>query len=333
MSILGKIGYAIFVNRTGIFIGSGLLFGVACVTTACVQTVKACDIIEDANERMDELESIIDNNPEASNELIEQTNADIKKIRKETNLKLVKNYIIPTSFGVASVVCILAAYKILSSQKAAALAALSSVSAAFDKYRSRVVDKYGEEEDYNLYMGRTETEVTKEITDPKTGKKKTVKETVVTTDPIDNGCYSYIFSSVTAPGEWCFNQKLCVARLQHCEDDANRRLMTKGWITLNNIRESLGLDCSVGYYGTEKPMPNNIGWVSREILDAVSDKFPGPYDDTVRFAPVISSNYFDDGITHYDGSYRLDFNCYPKIDEMIAYYEEKKKRGLVKKPD
>ena len=324
MSVITKFARVVYANRSAIFMGLGLAFGAGCVATTAVQTIKACDIIEDANRQMDEVEDLI--------VLEEDKDKQLKTIRKDTNITLAKNYILPVTLGIGSVVCLLASYKILSSQKAAALAALSSVTAAFDKYRSRVIDKYGVEEDYNLYTGRTEIEVTRETTDPKTGKKKTVKDTIVTTDPIDGSCYSRVFSSTTAPGEWCFNQKLCVARLQNCEDNANRILLKRGRYTLNELYMDLGLDCRVGYYATERPIPNGIGWLSREILDAVSDRFPGPYDDKVKFAPIITSDFFDDGITHYDGAYKLDFNCYP-IDAMVEYYEEKKRKGLVKQPD
>ena len=324
MGIISKIGHFAYVHRSAIFMGLGLTLGGACVATTAIQTVKACDIIEDANSRMDETEALIISDEDKSSE--------IRKIRKETNLKLVKTYIAPVAFGVGSAACILAAYKILSSQKAAALTALSSVSAAFEKYRSRVVEKYGVEEDYNLYTGRSEIEITRETTDPKTGKKKTVKDTIVTTDPIDSSCYSRVFSSITSPGEWCFNQKLCIARLQRCEENANRLLLKRGRYTFNELLMDLGLEATVGYYTTEKALPNGIGWLSQEILDAVSDRFPGPYDSTIKFAPVISKDYFDDGITHYDGSYLLNFNCYP-IDAMVEYYEEKKRKGLIKKPD
>ena len=341
MSFLTKVGQVVFTHRSAIFMGCGIALGTGCIVTTAVQTVKACDIIEDANSRMDEREAELNNlytdtdgdRDDATEKMIASVNADIKTIRKSTNLRLVKTYIVPASLAVGSLVCFLAAYKILSSQKAAALAALSSVTTAFDKYRSRVIDKYGVEEDYNLYMGKTEEEIETEYTDPKTGKTKKKKEKITKIDPIDSSCYSRVFSSITSPAEWCFNQKLCIERLQRCEDNANRLLNKRGRYTLNELYMDLGLESKVGYYTTEKALPNNIGWLSREILDAISDRYPGPYDSMIKFAPVISSNFFDDGITHYDGSYRLDFNCYPNIDEMVEYYEEKKRKGLVNRPD
>lgn len=325
MSVLSKVGQFIFIHRSAIFMGAGLALGAACVGTVAVQTIKACDIIDNANNQLDEVESLEGDISE--DEMIAKT----KEIRKSTNLQLVKNYIVPVTFGIGSVVCILAAYRILSSQKAAALASLASVTAAFDTYRSRVVEKYGAEEDYNLYMGKTTTEVTKEYTDPKTGKTKTKKETVTSLNPIDGSCYSREFSSDTSK-EWCFNQKLCIERLQHFENWLNEELLKKGRISYNEVLEQLGLDCRVGYYATQRPIPNGIGWCSKEILDAVADKYPGPYDDKIKFAPHVTKEYFDDGITHYDGSYMLHFNCYP-IDGMVEYYRQKLESGKIKRPE
>lgn len=323
MSFLATATRFIFNHRSAIFLGAGLCFGAACVGTTVVQTIKACDIIDDANVRMDVVE-----NDSAINE--EETNKELSVIRKKTNLELAKNYIVPAAFGVAAILCLLASYKILSSQRAAALSALASVTAAFDEYRSRVIDKYGVEEDYNIYMGKTTSEVTKEIIDPKTGKVKKVKETVTSINPIDSSCYSRVFSQDTSK-EWCFNQKLCVERLRYAEDYLNTRLLNKGYITYNEVIEQLGLSCKLGYYESDKVLPNRIGWCTQEILNAVADKYPGPYDCRVNFVPKIDDDYFSDNKVYFDGAYRLDFNCYP-IDDIMEYYQHKLEKGLIQRP-
>lgn len=334
MSVVNTVLTGIKAHRSIIFLGLGLGLGAACVISTAVQTVKASDIIFKANSDLDDVDAREEANeslPEANESLPEPIELDANKerkiIRKNTTIALVKTYAVPVVLGLGSVGCILASYRILSGEKAAAIAALSSVSAAFDKYRERVRDKYGVEEDYNIYMGKEEVETEIEVTDPKTGKtkKKKIKETKL--NPIDDSCYTRVFSSVTSK-EWCFNQERLIQKLEWFNKSQNDRLKKKGRMSFNEVCQELGLDCSVGYYSTERPVPEGIGWLSQEILDAVSDRFPGPYDSVIKYMPKIDEGYFDDGCTHFDGAYLLKFNCYP-IDSMVEYYQQKLERGEI----
>lgn len=321
--IFKAICHTLYVYRSPIFLGFGIAIGASCVAMTAYETVKACDIIEGANNEMDEVEE--------STSTDEEKDISKKAIRKKTNIALAKTYAIPALLGAGSTACILGAYCILSKEKAAAIAALSAVSAAFDKYRSRVIDKYGVEEDYNLYMGKEETVIETEVTDPKTGKvkKKKVKETTV--NPIDSNCYSRILSSDTSK-EWCFNQERLMAKLEFFQNSQNERLRKNGRMTYNEVCKELGLGCSIGYFSTDPVIPEGVGWLSQDILDAVADRFPGPYDSTIKYLPNLEEGYFDDGCKYFDGSYLLTFNCYP-IDSMILYYEEKLRKGEIKRPD
>ena len=293
MKFLEKTANFIVTHKSAIFLVVGLGMGAGCVATACIQTVKACDIITDANEQLDDLDIA-----EEDDEMIK-----IKKdVRRKTNIKLVKNYILPVSLGVGSVTCILASYKILASEKAAALAALSSVTAAFEKYRSRVINKYGVEADYELYNGTPIVE--KDDIDG-------YKITTVTHHPIDDNCYTKIFSFETS-GEWKWKKSLNVAFLKYYERYWNEQLRTKGYVTYNEVIESLGFSRKVGDGMTEKFIPNGIGWVSAENIP---EDMEGCYDAFISFLP---DNNFEDDLdaVYEDFGYVLRFNCYP-IDNLL----------------
>ena len=293
MKFLEKTANFIVTHKSAIFLAVGLGMGAGCVATACIQTVKACDIITDANEQLDDLDIA-----EEDDEMIK-----IKKdVRRKTNIKLAKNYILPVSLGVGSVTCILASYKILASEKAAALAALSSMTAAFEKYRSRVINKYGVEADYELYNGTPIIE-----NDDING----YKITTVTRHPIDDNCYTKIFAFETS-GEWKWKKSLNVAFLKYYERYWNEQLRTKGYVTYNEVIESLGFSRKVGDGMTEKFIPNGIGWVSSENIP---EGMEGCYDAFISFLP---DEHFEDDLdaVYEDLGYVLRFNCYP-IDNLL----------------
>lgn len=307
MSFLTKIGRFAVKHKSGIFMTIGIGLGGGCIAATVVQTIKACDIIENANERMDNVEVDL-----AYTEDEKETR--LKEIRKETNIALVKNYILPAGLGIGSLACILGAYKVVSDQKAAALTALASTTAAFEKYRSRVIEKYGAEADYELYNGTTT--VTKETVD---GKDLTTR----VNNPINDNCYTKIFSFETST-EWKSTWKLNKAFLEFYERYWNEQLRRKGYVTYNEVIESLGFSRKVGSGMTDQFIPNGIGWVSDEN---VPDELDGHFDTFISFAP---SDYGIDSETRTaifdDPGYILRFNCYP-IDGLLMRKADAMGRG------
>lgn len=290
--LITKIGHGLSTHKPHIFMGIGISLGGGCIATTILQTVKACDIIEGANYKMDEIEASID--------IEENKEAQLKEIRKETNLSLVKTYAVPAALGVASVACILGAFHILSKEKAAALAALSATTAAFEKYRSRVIDRYGAEVDYELYNG-----IKKEKIVTEDGKEVEV----TASNPINSDCYTKIYSYETSCN-WVSNRKLNIEQLNFYQRWANDQLRKKGYITYNEVIEALGFSRKVGDNMTEMFVPNGIGWVSSENIP---DNLKDQYDDFVSFVP---EDWNDDDHIVYEDAYILRFNCYP-IDNLL----------------
>lgn len=301
MKLLTTIAYWAKTHKSEIFLGASFVLGGACVATTVIQTVKACDIIENANSTMDIVEG--------SDVSDEEKEKELKVIRKGTNLALAKNYIIPVALGAGSVGCALASYKILSSEKAAALAALSATTAAFEKYRSRVIDKYGAEVDYELYHGKTSVDI--KVDDD--GNKSIVKVWT----PVDDNCYTKIFSYETS-GEWKSTKKLNVAFLEFYERYWNQQLRVKGYVTYNEVIESLGFSRKVGADMTDSFIPNGIGWVAEENIPAECE---GMYDTVIRFVPRDMIDEDDLDAVYKDLGYVLRFNCYP-IDNILAMKSE-----------
>lgn len=121
---------------------------------------------------------------------------------------------------------------------------------AYQLYRSRVVEKYGKEEDKNLLYGIKTEEITKEVTDEK-GKTKTVKEKVAVTDGKLGSPYArfadesdnFVEDLPEYNDTW----------IKTIETAANHKLKTYGYIFLNDVYKMLGMPIT--------PNGVNVGWV------------------------------------------------------------------------
>lgn len=297
MIFLTKTGQFLYRHRTTIFIAAGIGLGAGCIATTAIQTVKACDIIANANSQLDDLDIVEED---------DEMRKIKKEVRRNTTINLVKTYIVPAGLGIGSVACTLAAFKILSNEKAAALAALSATTAAFEKYRSRVIEKYGVEADYELYNGK------KDVTITESDGHKTI---TVVSHPIDDNCYTKIFSFETS-NEWKSTRRLNESFLNYYERYWNEQLRIKGYVTYNEVIESLGFSRKVGDDMTNQFIPNGIGWVSSEN---VPDELDGQFDTFISFVPADDVEYFDDSLNavYEDMGYILRFNCYP-IDGLLS---------------
>lgn len=290
MNLIHTIGFVIRTYKTGILIGSGIACGTFCVVSTGMQTVKACDIIENANHDMDVIEN--------SDITDEEKEKELKTIRKNTNISLVKTYIAPAALGVASIVCLLAAYKILSAQKAAAMAALSATSAAFEEYRSRVIDKFGSEVDYELYTGN----ITKTEVNPETGKEEVVEHKL---EPISESTFDLIFAFYTSK-EWEKSPRRNAIFLKGQENLLDERLQNKGYIYMWEIAEALGIDTKVNGCMTNKFM-EDWGFVAECNLP---EEYIGKRPTHLKFAPDTKQLTLTDTM-YGDDAYILHFACYP----------------------
>lgn len=300
MKFIDKLVHGIVTHKTEIFMVGSVALGVGCVVTAAVQTVKACDIITDANDKLDSIEKNVTDE--------EEREKMCKDVRKHTNIALVKTYIVPATLGAGAIVCEFAAYKIMKGREAALVAALSASTAALEKYRARVRERFGDDVDYEIYNG-----VKYETSKDEDGN------TVITTtyDPIDSNCYTKIFSYETS-GEWTSNRRHNIEKLKFYERYWNEQLRIKGYVTYNEVIESLGISRRVGDGMTEKFIPNGIGWVSTENIP---DELAGQFDTYIGFAPTYVDYSDEPADLVYEDAYVLRFNCYP-IDGLLSKKSE-----------
>ena len=175
------VGFQLKKHSPAILVGFGLLSGVACTVTACIATTKAKEILEEAKEEISDIQTVL-NDPDIPEEKYNEADAksDRTKVYVRTGLKLAKTYAVPAGLGAASVISILGGTKVLNDRNAAIAATLASTTLGFDKYRERLINKFGDDGealDMELRYGTEEVEIKEKVVD-KDGKEKTVKKKV-----------------------------------------------------------------------------------------------------------------------------------------------------------
>ena len=140
-----------------------------------------------------------------------------------------------------SVGCLLGSHNIMIKRTSEALAAVATVTEAYENYRARVREEYGEQVDNDFAMGIRRTETT--VTETKaSGKEVTKKAEEVSINNLPFASpYARLFmpqESLLAEKERTYNETFLMIR--QCE--ANHRLQANGHLTLNEVYDMLGYE-------------------------------------------------------------------------------------------
>ena len=295
------------VHRTGlklkkyspeILVVSGVIGGVASAVLACKETSKVSDILTDAKEQIDAIKHVVENNENYSDE-------DGKKALTltyaKTGLQIAKNYAPAIALGTLSITSILAGHNILRKRYVATAAAYTILDRNFKDYRSRVIDRFGEQLDkelrYNIKAKDIETIVTNED-----GTETIVKETVNEIDPATVGDYSRFFDE-RCLGYEKNNPEYNLMTIKRVESYANDQLQAKGHIFLNEVYDMLGM--------SRTPVGAVAGWIyDPENKDIDSYVSFGKYYDPSNPDKIDFVNGREPAIL-------LEFNCDGPIFEKI----------------
>lgn len=291
-TMIAKVGTKVKKHSPEILIVSGVVGVVSAAVMACKATRKIDPVIEEHKEARKNLEEGKD----------VYSDKDIRKatvkLYAHTTFEFVKLYGPSVTLGVLSIGSIFASNDILRKRNASLAAAYAVIDKSFKEYRSRVVEKYGEEADYQFLHGVKTVEVEETVTDAK-GKEKTVKKKVEVTDPNGYSGYAkYIIKGVS--DYWDDNEDMMRNWLQIQQNYADQRLKTFGKLVLNDVYEDLG------FQKTKAGMV--VGWVYD--LDNPSG------DNYVQFDVHKTNVLSDDGVT-YVPAYAVDFNVDGNIYDLV----------------
>ena len=271
---VAKLGLKCKKYTPEIMVVAGVALVVGGTIAACKQTLKAHEILEQANSDLKDIEQakIVAADPTKE---IEYTDDDARKDRMrlyiKTGARLVKCYAPAVLATVAGLGLMLGAHKVLKSRNAALAVAYSNLLTNFNQYRKRVEGEIGTEKERLLSAGAEKMDVSVENEE---GDVKKVKNAMVVHDDGSmHSIYAKIFDESNS--NWSRNPVTNLTFLRAQQNYANDKLRADGYLFLNDVYEMLGFPRT-----TEGQI---VGWVfdpNNEIDDHNGDNYVdfGIYD-------------------------------------------------------
>lgn len=225
---------------------------IASTIMACKATSKAKEVVDRAKDDLETVHTYAETGFAEDNLVYteEDLKKDIPKIYFRAGLELAKLYAPAIVLGSASIGSVLMSNKILRQRNTALAAAYMAVDKGFKEYRSKIVEKYGEEVDRQIRHGIKEIEIEEVTTDNK-GKEKVKKQKIQVADPSKESIYLKYFTRGNC--HWTTNMDLNEYFIRMVQSEANDILRAKGMLTLNEVYELLG------FQATKAGMV--VGWI------------------------------------------------------------------------
>lgn len=296
---INKAGFRIKKYSPELLVIAGTVGVVVSAVMACKATTKVQDILDETRENVDAVHKCSSD----ENFKEEYTDDDAKKdlaiVYVQTGMKLVKLYAPSVILGAASLTAILASNNILKKRNAALAAAYAAVDKGFKEYRSRVIDRFGEEVDKELKYDIKAKKVEETVTDPETGKTKKVKKTEKVSGLDICSPYAKFFDASSR--EWEKDPEYNLMFLRAQQQYANDLLRSRGHLFLNEVYDMLDI-----------PRTKDgqiVGWVYDE-KNPVGDNF-------VDFGIYETNRANQEFVNGYEPVILLDFNVDGNIWELM----------------
>ena len=254
----GKAEFTIKKNSPEILLGAGIVGFVGTVVLACRATCRADEVLEFHRRKIKDIEDakeIADADPEGEMSYDIEIYRQDKAIRYlKTTGNLAKLYAPTVAVGALSLACILTSRNIMQKRYLGVVAAYNGLSVAFEEYRKRVRDEYGEGLDKHFRYGTTYEELP--VYD-ENGKKTKEKEQVEKTEtgmvmPNDDSCRFFDSSNPN----WDKNPTFSMMWLRGQQNILNDLLHTRGHVFLNEVYDALGFP--------HTPQGAVLGWIDGE---------------------------------------------------------------------
>lgn len=272
----GKAEFTIKKNSPEILLGAGVVGFVGTIVLACRATCRADEVLEFHRRKIKDIndaKEIADADPEGEMSYDVEIYRQDKVIRYlKTTGNLAKLYAPTVAVGTLSLACILTSRNIMQKRYLGVVAAYNGVSAAFEEYRKRVRDEYGEGLDKHFRYGTTYEELP--VYD-ENGKKTKEKEQVEKTEtgmvvPNDDSCRFFDSSNPN----WDRNPQFSMMFLRGQQNILNDILHTRGHVFLNEVYDALGFP--------HTPQGAVLGWIDGEGDDCIDFGLYDPNKESVR---------------------------------------------------
>lgn len=272
----GKAEFTIKKNSPEILLGAGIVGFVGTIVLACRATCRADEVLEFHRRKIKDIEDakeIADADPEGEMSYDVEIYRQDKAIRYlKTTGNLAKLYAPTVAVGALSLACILTSRNIMQKRYLGVVAAYNGLSAAFEEYRKRVRNEYGEGLDKHFRYGTTYEELP--VYD-ENGKKTKEKEQVEKTEtgmviPNDDSCRFFDSSNPN----WDKNPTFSMMWLRGQQNILNDILHTRGHVFLNEVYDALGFP--------HTPQGAVLGWIDGEGDDCIDFGLYDPNKESVR---------------------------------------------------
>lgn len=283
-----------------ILIVAGIAGVVTSAVMACKATMKVNEVLAETKENINKVHDVMADQGISEKEYSKEDSArDLAIIYGKAGVKLVKLYGPAIALGGLSLTAIVCSNNILRKRNVALAAAYTAIDTSYKQYRSRVIEKFGENVDREMKYGIKAVQIEEKTVD-ENGKKKTVKKTVEVVNPYDYSDYARFFD-VGNPN-WEKDSEYNLMFLKRQQAYANDKLKANGYLYLNEVYDMLGIPKSKA--------GQVVGWIY--------DPENGTGDNYVDFGIYnVNREAARDFVNGYERTILLDFNVDGNIWEKM----------------
>lgn len=308
---LSKTGFQLKKHSPEILVVAGVIGVVTSAVMACKATTKVDKIVENTKNDIDKVHTATATGVTETGESysVEDSKKDLTLIYVQTGVKFAKLYGPSVVLGALSITSILASNNILRKRNVALGAAYAAIDKGFKEYRSRVIERFGEEVDRELKYNLKAKKFDETIIDEETGKEKKVKKNGFVVSPADISGYARFFEKYTQDEDgnsilnphWESNNEYNLMFIKAQERYANDLLKAKKRVFLNEVYEMLGLP--------RTKAGQIVGWV----YDPENSKG----DNYIDFGLYSDNLSYSDYVNGFDQAILLDFNVDGNIWDLM----------------
>ena len=304
--IINKVKFNVVKHSPEILMGLGIAGVITSTVLACRSTLKVQEILDYKEENMNNIKEVLDERREDYTE--EDARKDKTIIMTTTAIRIMKLYIPSVIIGAGSIACLLESHNVMRNRNAGLAAALAATTESFKQYRERVTEKYGDEVDKEMRYGIKKEKKEKD-------GKKTKEEIVVGCDEKELSGYARYFNenNINSSDDPQFNSMF----LRQNQNWANDKLISQGYLYLNDVYEALGFPKSKA--------GQVVGWVYDPNNNEHGDNYVdfGIYDLNVKgYRNEMTNDTIaeerQDFVNGYRNSILLDFNVDGNIWETMG---------------
>lgn len=303
-----NIGFKLQKRSPEILLAAGIVGAVVATVMACKATTKAGEIAETTKDALDEIHEAKEKGiTKAGKEYTEQDNQkDLAIVYVNTAKEYAKLYAPAIMMGAASISSILLSHRIQKRRNVALATTLAATTKSFKDYRSRVVERFGEQVEkeirYNLKAHETEEIVTDEKGEAKTVKRINNIPAAEGWDPSQYSPYAVIFDETNS--SWLTSTDYNRYYLKARQNQATDMLRARGHLFLNEVYDMLNMP--------RTKAGASVGWLFDPRRPELGDSY-------VDFAMIEVDRPKEDG--GFDTVFILDFNARGDITNDIADHQ------------